>query len=89
MTDYNDFFKNFDPKDIADLQARAEKIEEKEGLFYQIHMTVPYEGAVEFIETYKFALTGDLFAMSSLMAFAAMVAQSLMISIDQDGDEDD
>lgn len=87
MTDKDEFFKNFDPKDIADLQARAERIEEKEGLFYDVHMTVPHEGAVQFIETYKYALMGDLEAMSSLMTFAAMVAQTLMMWMD--GEEED
>lgn len=82
MTDQHDFFKNFDPKDIAELRARAEKIEEKEGLFYDVHMTVPHEGAVEFIETYQYALMGNLEAMSSLMTFAAMVAQALMMWVE-------
>lgn len=84
MTNTSDFFENFDPRDIAELKARAEKIEEKEGLFYDVHMTVPHEGAIQFIETYQYALMGNLEAMSSLMTFAAMVAQSLMMWIEPD-----
>lgn len=85
-TPADDFFKNFDPKDIAELKARAEKIEENEGLFYDIHMTVPHEGAVQFIETYKYALMGDLEAMSALMTFAAMIAQTLLMWIEEEPD---
>ena len=82
----DDFFKNFDPKDIAELEARAERIEQKEGLFYDVHMTVPHEGAVQFIETYEYALIGDLEAMTSLLMFAAMIARTLMMWIDNEED---
>jgi hypothetical protein len=47
-------------------------------------MTVPHEGAIQFIETYQYALAGNLEAMSSLMTFAAMVAEALMMNIEPD-----
>lgn len=87
MTDASDFFEMFDPKDIAELRAKANKIEEDSTLYYDVHMMVPHESALQFIDTYRYALTGDLTAMSAMLMFSAMVAHSLMTSI-QDQDKD-
>lgn len=89
MTDANDFFEMFDPKDIAELRAKANKIEQDSELYYDVHMMVPHESALHFIDTYRYALTGDLSAMSALLMFAAMVAHSLMTSIQDQGQDDD
>lgn len=80
------FFSKFDPKDIADLDARAEKILQGADTYYEVNMLVPREGALQFIETYEMALGGDILAMSSLMALSAIIAQSLMTSIENDTD---
>lgn len=86
MTDQNDFFEMFDPKDIAELRSKAEKIQRDSELYYDVHMMVPHESALHFIDTYRHALIGDTQSMSSLLMFAAMVAHSLMTSI-QEQDE--
>jgi hypothetical protein len=87
MNDTNDFFEMFDPKDIAELRAKANKIEEDSTLYYDVHMMVPHESALQFIDTYRFALTGDIHAMSALLMFSAMVAHSLMSTL-QDKEDD-
>jgi len=86
MNKEDDFFEQFDPKDIAELRTRAEKIQKNEGLFYDVHMTIPHEGATQFVETYVLAASGNLNAMSSLLIFASMVAQALSTWIEDDDD---
>jgi hypothetical protein len=88
MIDENNFFEMFDPKDIEELNAKARKIEKDSELYYDLHLMVPHEAATQFIDTYRFALTGDYDAMSALMMFAAMVAHSLMASIEDRGEEE-
>lgn len=78
-----DFWGSFDPKDIADLEARAEKIERDSHLYYDVHMMVSKDGAEEFVDCYRAALMGDLEAMASMMTFAAMVAQSVMVALSE------
>lgn len=88
MTDESEFFEMFDPKDIAELKAKAQKIERDSEMYYDVHMMVPHEAAMQFVDTYRFALTGDYTAMSTLMMFAAMVAHSLMATIiESEGDQ--
>jgi len=79
----------FDPRDIEELNAKANKIERDSELYYDVHMMVPHEAAMQFIDTYRYALTGNYDAMSALMMFSAMVAHSLMTIITESGEEEE
>lgn len=87
MTEEKDFFEMFDPRDIEELKAKANKIQEDSELYYDLHIMVPHDAAMQFIDTYRYALTGNYEAMSSLMMFSAMIAHSLMASIAEPGEE--
>jgi hypothetical protein len=73
----DEFLNSFDPKDIEDLQARAEKIELDADTFYEIKLLIPHSGAEAFISTYMNATEGNIMAMLELMTFVTTVVETL------------
>lgn len=73
----DEFINSFDPKDIEDLQARAEKIESDADTFYEIKLLIPHNGAEAFINTYLNATEGNIMAMLELMSFVTTVVETL------------
>jgi len=73
----DEFLNSFDPKDIEDLQTRAEKIEEDLSTYYQLVLRVPHDGAIEFVESYYSAVEGNIAAVVALMSFVAQVVEAL------------
>ena len=73
----DEFINSFDPKDIEDLQARADKIESDADTFYEIKLMIPHSGAEAFISTYVNATDGNIMAMLELMSFVTTVVEVL------------
>ena len=73
----DEFLNSFDPKDIEDLQARAEKIELDADTFYEIKLLIPHSGAEAFISTYMNATEGNIMVMLELMTFVTTVVETL------------
>jgi len=73
----DEFLNSFDPKDIEDLQARADKIESDADTFYEIKLMIPHSGAEAFISTYVNATDGNIMAMLELMSFVTTVVEVL------------
>lgn len=73
----DEFLNSFDPEDIEDLQARAEKIESDADTFYEIKLMIPHSGAEAFISTYLNATDGNIMAMLELMSFVTTVVEVL------------
>ncbi len=73
----DEFLNSFDPKDIEDLQARADKIESNADTFYEIKLLIPHDGAEAFISTYVNAVEGNIMAMLELMTFVTTVVETL------------
>lgn len=73
----DEFLNSFDPKDIEDLQARAEKIDSDVNTYYELILRIPHEGAVGFIEAYFSAVEGNIMAVMELMSFITQVVEAL------------
>jgi len=73
----DEFLNSFDPKDIADLQARAERIESDANTYYELVLRIPHEGAVGFINAYLSAVEGNIMAVMELMSFITQVVEAL------------
>jgi hypothetical protein len=63
----DEFLNSFDPKDIEDLQARAERIESDANTYYELILRIPHEGAVGFINAYLSAVEGNIMAVMELV----------------------
>ena len=73
----DEFLNSFDPKDIEDLQARADKVEEDLNTYYQIVLKIPHEGAEQFLISYYSAVEGNIMAVMELMSFVTQVVEAL------------
>jgi hypothetical protein len=73
----DEFLNSFDPKDIEDLQARAEKIESDANTYYELNLKIPHEGAIGFINAYYLAVEGNIMAVIELMSFITQVVEAL------------
>jgi len=73
----DEFLNSFDPKDIEDLQARAERIESDANTYYELVLRIPHEGAVGFINAYLSAGEGNIMAVMELMSFITQVVEAL------------
>ena len=73
----DEFLNSFDPKDIEDLQARAERIESDANTYYELILRIPHEGAVGFINAYLSVVEGNIMAVMELMSFITQVVEAL------------
>jgi hypothetical protein len=78
----DEFLNSFDPQDLADLQARANKIESDSDTFYEIKLLIPHSGAEAFISTYMNATEGNIMAMLELMSFVTTVVEILQLRME-------
>jgi len=79
----DEFFNSIDPKDLEDLQARAEKIEHEADTYFEIKLMIPFEGAVQFLESYEEAMTGDMMAIMSMLYVVGAISESLKFQLDE------
>ena len=79
----DDFFNSIDPKDLEDLQARAEKIEHEADTYFEIKLMIPFEGAVQFLESYEEAMSGDMMAIISMLYVVGAISESLKFQLDE------
>lgn len=85
MTD--DFLEQFDPDDIEELQASAERIIGDQGVMYEMTIVFSAESAEQFVSMYMDASEGDIMAMASMMGMLHFLASSLDECI-ANGEED-
>jgi len=76
--------EGFDPDDIADLKAKADRIVKDSTTYYEIGMYVPHEGAEEFLIAYDKASNGDIVALMELLMFIHVIADSLREAVEGD-----
>jgi len=83
--------EGFDPEDIADLAARARKIEEDLLTSYELTIIISHESAIDFVNKYQHARRGDISAMYDMMVVLHTIAQSVQMALDAtyDDEEDD
>ena len=79
----DEFLNSIDPQDLADLQARAEKVEHEADTYYEIKLMIPFEGAVQFLEAYEEAMTGDMMAIMNMLFVVGAIAESLKFQLDE------
>ena len=79
----DDFFNSIDPKDLEDLQARAEKIEHEADTYFEIKLLIPFEGAVQFLEAYEEAMTGDMMSIMSMLYVVGAISESIKFQLDE------
>lgn len=75
-------FDGINPDDIADLQARAERIVRDAETYYEVSLMVSHEGAVEFMDMYGEACRGNMSSLLELMGLIHILARSLTIAMD-------
>lgn len=79
-------FEGIDPKDIEDLNARAERIVRDSETYYEITLLVSHQGATEFQELYDQALDGQMSPLLELMGIIHILARSLDVAMSDDED---
>ena len=79
----DEFMNSIDPKDIAELKARAEKVEHEADTYYEIKLMIPFEGAVQFLEAYEEAMTGEMMAIMNMLFVVGAIAESLKFQLDE------
>lgn len=79
----DEFLNSIDPKDLADLEARAEKIENETDTHFEIKLMIPFEGAMQFIEAYEEAMTGDMMAIMSMLYVVGAISESIRFQMDE------
>lgn len=80
-------FEGIDPKDIEELNARAERIMRDSETYYEITLLVSHQGAVEFMELYDQALDGQMTPLLELMGIIHILARSLTIAMSEDEED--
>jgi len=81
--------EGFDPEDIADLAARARKIEEDLLTSYELTIIISHESAVDFVNQYQRARTGDINALYDMMVVLHTIALSVQTALEADYDDND
>lgn len=81
-------FDGFDPADIADLKAKADKIVKNATTYYEIGMYVPHEGAEEFLAAYDKASQGDIMSLMDLLMFIHVIADSLREAVEDTSEQE-
>lgn len=79
----DEFLNSIDPQDLADLQARAEKVEHEADTYYEIKLMIPFEGAMQFLDSYEEAMTGDMMAIMNMLFVVGAIAESLKFQLDE------
>jgi hypothetical protein len=79
----DEFMNSIDPKDIAELKARAEKVEHEADTYYEIKLMIPFEGAMQFLDSYEEAMTGDMMAIMNMLFVVGAIAESLQFQLDK------
>lgn len=81
--------EGFDPEDIADLAARAKKIEQDLLTSYELTIIISHESAVDFVNKYASARTGDIHALYDMMVVLHTIARSVQMALDADYEDDE
>ena len=76
--------EGFDPNDIEDLNARAERIVRDAETYYEISLLVSHAGAEEFMELYDQAVDGQMAPLLELMGIIHILARSLAVAMTED-----
>lgn len=84
----DEFLEQFDPDDVAELRATAERIIDEDGVFYEMTLVFSAESAASFVNTYAQASEGDLMSMAQLMSMLYFLASSLNDSMQDEEDDD-
>lgn len=79
----DEFLNSIDPQDLADLQARAEKVEHEADTFFEIKLMIPFEGAMQFLDSYEEAMTGDMMSIMNMLYVVGAIAESLKFQLDE------
>jgi hypothetical protein len=79
----DEFLNSIDPQDLADLQARAEKVEHEADTFFEIKLMIPFEGAMQFLDSYEEAMTGDMMSIMNMLFVVGAIAESLKFQLDE------
>lgn len=84
-----DELEGIDPKDIADLEAIARKIEIDNMVSYKIVMVLNHESAVDFLTSYEDSVDGDPKAFQHLLEYISAIAYSVFCAVadDDEGEE--
>jgi hypothetical protein len=80
--------EGIDPKDIADLEAIARKIEIDNMTSYRITIVLNHETAIDFIESYEDSSNGDPVAFKHLLEYIGAIAFSVFTAVTEDDEED-
>jgi hypothetical protein len=79
----DEFLNSIDPQDLADLQARAEKVEHEADTYFEIKLMIPFEGAMQFLDSYEEAMTGDMMSIMNMLFVVGAIAESLKFQLDE------
>lgn len=71
------------PEDRLEIELTADQIVQNEGMWLEVQLMTPVEGAREFIDTYERAANGDIMAMFGMMTFISQIADTLQEGLDQ------
>jgi hypothetical protein len=83
----DEFLEQFDPDDVAELRATAERVMGEDGVCYEMTLVFSAESANSFIDTYAQASEGDFVSMAQLMSMLYFLASSLNDSINDTEDD--
>lgn len=76
--------EGFDPNDIAELKATAERVVKDATTYYEIGIYVPHKGATEFLDMYNKANNGNVLALIDMMMFLHVIAESLREAVERE-----
>jgi hypothetical protein len=76
--------EGFDPEDIADLEARAKRIEHDHDTYFELTLVVNAHGAKEFLRKYYEAKDGEVMSFLDMMMIVHAIAKSLEEALSQD-----
>lgn len=71
------------PEDRLEIELTAEQIVKNEGMWLEVQLMTPVEGAREFIDTFDRAANGDIMAMFGMMTFISQIAETLQQGLDE------
>lgn len=81
--------EGIDPKDIAELEARALKIVEDAHTFYEIGFVVSHDAAQDLLNKYSMASEGEIMAIFDLMTIIHTIAKAVDIAMNSPYEEED
>jgi hypothetical protein len=75
------------PEDRGEIESTAEAIVRDDGMWLEVSLMTPAEGARDFLDTYDRAQEGDIMAMFSLLTFLGTIADTLQHGLDMEPDD--